>query len=729
VILIGLALAIPTWALATTYYLSSATGSDIDDGLTPESAFASIDHINALALLPGDEVRFLCGERWRVEPLVITASGTAEAPIVFSSHPPDCAAKPVLSGAQPISGWALFSSNIYRAELDTGPNAGLFPLGLNQLFRGTGRLPMGRWPNISGHPDGGYAEVDSQPSPAKIVDSELPAGDWSGAVMHIKGIRWYMLNREVSTSSGSTLDLAEAVQCWSGDCAQWGYFLNSHLGTLDQEGEWFFDTTSNQVYLYTLIGAPADGEVEGSALTATEGELWGGVVLGQNLFEHISWVTIENLRIERWFDAGITTPINLERDEIHDLVIRHNDVIDVDSTAIRLTTWVWDAASHGSGPDGWRGGRNLLVEGNTIDGANHFGIDFYGVDSQLSSNEIHNVALIENLGRSGMGCGLSGTNCTENGAGIRLKHDPGAPDHTARDNLLRLNRLSKIGMNGIDVFGRRMTLENNVIDQACFSKGDCGAIRTFGRNNLTATPVHDITIRSNVIRDIPGNTDGTHPNFETLFGFGIYIDNYSRDVLVQGNTVTGATWVGVLYQRSTGLLTGNTLYDNVASNWGSEVALVSSDTEVIQTGNTLFPLAANRRTLHISDPTSLIISDGNSFMSPYDDRSIVDDTAGGVGLTLAGWQGWSGHDATSSAHWYTQQPGEPPLSKIFVNDTAAEVVVDLAGTNYLDLDQQPVGTMLTLPAFSSRILVEDPGAIFADGFESGDVGHWSKSIR
>jgi hypothetical protein len=236
-----LVLAFPAAAAGTVYYVSSATGNDTDDGLTPASAFASIGHINNLGLAPGDEVRFLCDERWRAEPLVITASGTAEAPIVFSSQPADCAGKPVLSGSQPISGWAQFSANIFYADLDTGLNAGLFPLGLNQLFRGAQRLPMGRWPNISGHPDGGYAEVDSQPSPTQIVDGELPAGDWSGAVMHIKGIRWYMLNREVTSSNGPTLHLAEAVQCWSGDCSQWGYFLNSHLATLDQEGEWYFD--------------------------------------------------------------------------------------------------------------------------------------------------------------------------------------------------------------------------------------------------------------------------------------------------------------------------------------------------------------------------------------------------------------------------------------------------------------------------------------------------------
>ncbi len=33
--------------------------------------------------------------------------------------------------------------------------------------------------------------------PAQLTDSELPAVDWTGARVHIKGIRWYILNREV----------------------------------------------------------------------------------------------------------------------------------------------------------------------------------------------------------------------------------------------------------------------------------------------------------------------------------------------------------------------------------------------------------------------------------------------------------------------------------------------------------------------------------------------------
>jgi len=712
---------------AAVFYVSNDTGSDSNDGLSPATAFQSVPHVNSLPLQPGDEVRFFCGERWRGQPLVITRSGSDSDRILFGSHPAACSSKPVLSGSQPISGWTALGSNLYVANLGSGSNSGLFPKGINQLFRGDERMPFGRWPNIDGHPDGGYAEVDSQPAANRITDTELPTGDWAGAVMHIKGIRWYMLNREVTSSSGPTLTLGADVQCWYGTCAEWGYFLSNHRNTLDQEGEWFHDEGSNKVYLYSELGHPSGTGIEGSAILEADSSLWGGVVLGRHLQEHISYVTVENLRIERWFDAGITTPTNLEADENHHLTLRNNYILDVDTTGIRLTTWVWDAADHGNGPNGWRGGRHLLIEGNTIQGANHFGLDFFGVDSQLLGNEIRDVALIENLGRSGMGCGYSGTNCTENGDGIRLKHDPGAANYTSRDNVLRFNRLSKIGMNGIDVFGRNMTLENNVIDQACLSKGDCGGIRTFGRSSLASTPVHDVILRGNIIRDALGNTDGTHPNFERLFSLGIYLDNFSRDMVVEGNTVTGSTWVGALFQRSTGRFTDNTLYDNVASDWGSELSVVESPSEVTQSGNVLFPLGTNRRSLRVYNHDSLTSSNDNYFMSPYYDTSIADDSADCCDKTLAEWQALSGLDTSSQAHWYSQTANEPPRSEILINDSDQPKLFGLGGTVYVDLDQNAVAGSLELDPFSSQVLIAIDSAFFYDGFESGDTSAWTST--
>ena len=690
---------------AATYYVSSVSGSDGNNGTSPSTPFASVTKVNTIQLQPGDEVRFFCGETWRAQPLIITRSGAAGQPIVYGSYPAGCSDKPLLSGAQPVSYFGQYAAPIYVAYLDAGTNANRFPLGVNQVFRGSERLPMGRWPNgdVAG---GGYATVDSETGPRQIVDAALPAVNWAGAVMHIKGIRWYMLNREVVSSTGSTLDVAEDLACWSG-CAGWGYFLNNHLATLDREGEWFFDAATNRLYVYTTAGNPPDGEIEASPILAGNGTNLGGVILGNNLQQEISWVTVENLRIERWFDSGITTPINLEADENHDLIIRDNEIRDVDGTGIRLATWVWNAAANGNGPDGWRGGRNQVVTRNVVERANQFGITAYSNSTQYTDNVIRDVARIDNLGREGMGCGYSGTNCTENGDGIRMNLDPGSAAYTGGGNQLLRNRLERIGMNGMDVFGPNNVVSNNVIDQACISKGDCGAIRLFGRSSLAATNVHDVTISGNIIRDTIGNTDGCAPAFAEQFGLGIYIDNYSRDVQVTGNTIIGSTWVGLLYQRSTGQASNNVLYGNVRTDWGSQLDLAGNETVVASSGNVMFSLGARRRTLHIPDRLNLLASDGNYYFNPYEDASIADDETGSGPMTLVAWQAFSGRDGSSRAHWYNQAAGEVARSRIFVNDSGSAATVALMG-GYRDLDQNVVTGSINLPAWSSRVLVADP---------------------
>ncbi len=730
-----LALSPPTSVFAATYFVSNISGDDSDDGLSPATAFATVTRVNTLSLQPGDEVRFFCGESWRVDPLHVVDSGTAALPIVISSHPAGCTDQPTLSGARGISGWSAVGLNLYQADLDDGANAGLFPLGAGHLFRAGVRLPLGRWPNIAGHGDGGYAEVDSSPSATQVTDSELPPVDWTGAVMRIKGIRWYLLNRNVTADVGSTLTVnaalscyQESCSCFSGDCAQWGYHLTQHPATLDREGEWFYDQANNRVLLYSTGPKPADGEIEAAVVQASAGIFHGAVTLGRQLVEHIAWVTLDNLRIERWFANGITFPENLQADENHDLTIRNNTIVDVDDIGLRLTTWVWQPGA-GNGPVGWRGGRNLRIQDNLITGANSRGLLAYSVESEFVGNTVRDIALIPQLGHQGMGCGFDTTGeCTESGDGMSLLWANVAPDHTARNNVVRGNRLQNIGMNGIDIYGRHHLIENNVVDDACQSKGDCGGIRVYGQDNLATTPTHDVEVRGNIVRGTLGNTDGVHPFFDDLFGFGIYLDNWVRDILAEDNTVTGSSWVGLIYRLASGIGRDNTLYDNVDSDYGTELSVIGSSTVEI-TDNTLFPIGFLRESFRVSDLSVLAASDGNRFFSPYDATSIWDETLAGNPefddrLTLAEWQNHSGHDATSSTQWYTLSAGDPPRSELFVNDTDAVHVLPLVGS-YLDLDQQPVSGSLTLQPYSSRVLIRDgSGSIFADGFESGDISAW-----
>ena len=85
----------------------------------------------------------------------------------------------------------------------------------------------------------------------------------------------------------------------------------------------------------------------------------------------------------------------------------------------------------------------------------------------------------------------------------------------------------------------------------CRFRPDGGAVRTYGHDNLTDSNTRDIDIIGNIIRDTHGNTDGCIDTYKPLFGMGLYIDHYSDNVLIEGNTIIGSTHTGVLYQLPT----------------------------------------------------------------------------------------------------------------------------------------------------------------------------------
>ena len=101
---------------ANTYYVDSTSGNDDNDGLSPEKAFASIDKLNTITFLPGDEILFKKGETF-VGCFKPQGSGTEAAPIKIASYG-DGDKRPVL---QPGEDWQV--SHIMSADA-THPGAG-----------------------------------------------------------------------------------------------------------------------------------------------------------------------------------------------------------------------------------------------------------------------------------------------------------------------------------------------------------------------------------------------------------------------------------------------------------------------------------------------------------------------------------------------------------------------------------------------------------------------------
>jgi len=91
-----------------TYYVSSSSGSDNNNGLSESSPWKSIKKVNSKTFKPGDNILFKKGDIWIGEQLVIDKSGNAGNTITYSAY--GIGAKPIITTRDSING-AMNGSN------------------------------------------------------------------------------------------------------------------------------------------------------------------------------------------------------------------------------------------------------------------------------------------------------------------------------------------------------------------------------------------------------------------------------------------------------------------------------------------------------------------------------------------------------------------------------------------------------------------------------------------
>ena len=73
---------LPAALLAADYHVDSQTGNDAREGLTPDTAWRTLERVNAATFKPGDRVFFRAGSVWPGQ-LRVTAQGEPGRPIIF----------------------------------------------------------------------------------------------------------------------------------------------------------------------------------------------------------------------------------------------------------------------------------------------------------------------------------------------------------------------------------------------------------------------------------------------------------------------------------------------------------------------------------------------------------------------------------------------------------------------------------------------------------------------
>ncbi len=251
-----LLLAITPRLPATEYYVD-ASAESAGDG-SAERPFVRIQQA-ADAMVPGDT----CLIRGGIYPETVRPrqSGTVDHPLVFRAVAGE---KAVLSGCQSVTGWKHEEGNIYSA-------AAPMTLGHeNQVFADGKMLVEARWPNAGRPVPAGLLEfavatMDEGTTPTKIVDAAIPDVDLAGASAWLSTHkRWYCWTGKVTGRTAGAIEIEDNSDSKGNHVCKKGgdYYLFGSRSLLDSPGEWFYDSESGRLFVWSDSPSTVPKDVE-----------------------------------------------------------------------------------------------------------------------------------------------------------------------------------------------------------------------------------------------------------------------------------------------------------------------------------------------------------------------------------------------------------------------------------------------------------------------------------
>lgn len=488
----------------STYYVSSSSGNDSNDGKSPATAWKTIGKLNASIALykPGTSILLKSGDVFRDDYInlqnqvkgvndattlantPLPFSGTKNAPIIIGSY--GSGTNPLIDGADPLNlQWTrVGSSTTFQATVSKMPA---------KLFVGsasgetTQLIPQandtGAW--VANKP---YNFLDMvQNGTTNFVESLL-AGDGPGSKMQASFIQVNNFTPNVTTQSfAAGMSGLQNVQA--------------------TPGSWY--GTGNTIYAHVANGSnPGSHTVEGTFRP------FGVQIISAN------YVTVQNLSIERTQKGGIAMGVySTSAGDGKYFTNEYNQILnnriwnygDLSSTCLQQSNGCWGNSQAGilvqayeNGPQSGELLRGILISGNYVGHSDQYfglrggssiaGIATIGVDGvQIQNNTIATIN-VSCLSMTAFGtapnnngdvsynnCGNNQSNyMVNNSTGTRVHHNiaansfgqgiqvGGDDDHIMVDHNLFYNlgkHASTIGYNGIDCNGggSYMSFVNNTI--------------------------------------------------------------------------------------------------------------------------------------------------------------------------------------------------------------------------------------------------------------------------
>jgi len=556
------------------------------------------------------------------------------------------------TGSNPvISGFVTLSSWVNQGSNIWKATIPTSNTTLNVLIINGSQQAMGRYPNST------FLTYESASGNTSITDNQLTGTpNWTGAEVVIRKIRW-MLDRNIITNHVSNTLTYKTGSAWV-PTASYGYFIQNDARTLDIFGEWYFNSSDKSIKMYSSVN-PSSYTIKSSVLSNLVSLL------------NYNYITFSNLTFEGSNEDAIVI-------ESGKKIVIKNCTLNFSGKSAILTT---NASTNAT----------ITIDGNIINNANQCAVNLgnSSTNAWIKNNVIKNIGIIEG----------AGTNDEDSGDAI---------DTHGKNTLIEYNKIDSVGHIGIKITtSDSIVARYNEISNYCLTRYDGGGVYTW---NAFGTVPHGQQIVQNIV--LNSNQVGTGINNETLLNIrGIYCDDCSNNINIDGNTVYNASTAGIYLLRSANIkINNNTCFNNLQQlslkyAYGTDLLIRN-----LEINNNIFVSKnASQLALYFQTTGNDIAlfgkADNNFYARPIDDNltiQTIDATNGTVNRALSGWQTLSKQDSHSKKSPKTVTTTND--IRFEYNATKANKTIVLPGT-YIDVKGTAYVNSITLKPYTSAVLI------------------------
>lgn len=526
-ILALLGLCVAAWshsAHATDYYINANTGSDSNDGLSEYRPWASFARLQEMTHNTYNNIYLHCASSWREQLNIDNAGGKNYYGVFVTSYGSCNGGLPTIFGSNNITSWTNYSGNIFYATV----NENVSQVYANGAFIRPARYPQNGYRTIT-------ADYTLQDCPYRsdtffpfgggtgfcgAVDSTLPAALQTlglspdaviGASISIQSADYWIDTKTVTSYAGNGLMKLDTIPRYAASTGK-GYYLENKLWMLTQPGGWVYDPATKRLYLWLADGSnPTRMGIEATVRDY-------GLNIRQQSFIQISKVAVKYAAKQGIFLDGVANQLIYGNQ-----IDRSGDGIGVNNASTQAT-----------------------IAANVITNALHDGIKVlhsYNANTFIDGNTFIESGTV--AGKAGSPKYVMGAIVTEPPEAL---HVPAGSNPYVGING---NKIVNSGYIGIQA-GIGTDITNNVVTKSCLSLSDCGGIYV---HNWQYIPNQSYPKPTNINNNIVDNPPGSVPST-----YGIYLDDFTNNAVVNNNTVVGGTAGMLVHLAFNNKVLNNTFY-------------------------------------------------------------------------------------------------------------------------------------------------------------------------